>query len=306
MDGRSIIDSAHRDRAFEIDGERFVLSDLFPGGGDQAFSIIKPPSSIQQYLSLLQDFEHPVIVEIGVAYGGSTAFLALAAEPVQLVALEISPDRLPRLDEMIERRGLTSQVHVHYGVDQQDIRRVSSTIDEHITVDGRIDVVIDDASHQYEPTLATFNALFPRLATGGVYVIEDWACDHRIGQLIVEASADTERGEHDWAKKMLAGDFGSVESGHRPLASVAAERLGAPAWRDGHEPELLSRIGEHLFQRVAEGDPSIESVHMTGEWIVVKRADGPIDRTTYDLSQPYFTRSLWKAASAETEQRRLA
>ena len=38
---------------------------------------------------------------------------------------------------------------------------------------GRIDIVIDDGSHVNEHVLTSFHTLFPLLATGGVYVIED-------------------------------------------------------------------------------------------------------------------------------------
>src|SRR5207237_7250205 len=44
--------------------------------------------------------------------------------------------------------------------------------------DGPLDLVIDDASHQYEPTRSSFETLFPLLRTGGLYIIEDWAWAH--------------------------------------------------------------------------------------------------------------------------------
>jgi hypothetical protein len=37
---------------------------------------------------------------------------------------------------------------------------------------------VDDASHFYTETKASFNAAFPRLRPGGVFVIEDWAWAH--------------------------------------------------------------------------------------------------------------------------------
>ena len=43
---------------------------------------------------------------------------------------------------------------------------------------GPIDLVIDDASHAYHPTLLSFEALFPLLRSGGCYAIEDWAWAH--------------------------------------------------------------------------------------------------------------------------------
>jgi hypothetical protein len=35
--------------------------------------------------------------------------------------------------------------------------------------------VLDDASHQYEPTKASFETLFPLLRPGGLYIIKDWS-----------------------------------------------------------------------------------------------------------------------------------
>ena len=44
--------------------------------------------------------------------------------------------------------------------------------------DAPLDLVVDDCSHLYEPTRASFNELFPRLRPGGLYVIEDWRWAH--------------------------------------------------------------------------------------------------------------------------------
>jgi hypothetical protein len=38
--------------------------------------------------------------------------------------------------------------------------------------------VIDDASHEYGLSRASFEIVFPRLRTGGLYVIEDWQWAH--------------------------------------------------------------------------------------------------------------------------------
>lgn len=37
-----------------------------------------------------------------------------------------------------------------------------------------IDLVVDDASHIYTPSRATFEALFPMIQPGGRYILEDW------------------------------------------------------------------------------------------------------------------------------------
>ena len=35
--------------------------------------------------------------------------------------------------------------------------------------------MLDDASHELDYTRASFNTLFPRLRSGGLYIIEDWS-----------------------------------------------------------------------------------------------------------------------------------
>lgn len=40
------------------------------------------------------------------------------------------------------------------------------------------DVILDDASHMYGPTINTFVNLFPAVKSGGVYMIEDCQSDH--------------------------------------------------------------------------------------------------------------------------------
>ena len=39
--------------------------------------------------------------------------------------------------------------------------------------------MVDDASHTYEQTKASFEILFPLLDPGGIYLIEDWSWAHR-------------------------------------------------------------------------------------------------------------------------------
>ena len=68
-------------------------------------------------------------------------------------------------------------MRVHYGVDQSDTDTLRRLVDEEFG-DARLDLVIDDASHEVEPTEASFNVLFPRLRPGGLYIIEDWSWAH--------------------------------------------------------------------------------------------------------------------------------
>ena len=48
--------------------------------------------------------------------------------------------------------------------------------------------MVDDCSHLYEATRASFNELFPRLRVGGIYTIEDWNWTHeeRVAQMFAD------------------------------------------------------------------------------------------------------------------------
>lgn len=163
-----------------VDGVAFVPSP--PGAGrfrssPTRFCLVKRPDLIEQHLKMLDHLQPKVIVELGIFQGGSTALMALTAQPDRLVSVERSPEPLSGLDELIQRRGLDHQVQVHYGVDQGDSQRLTEILDS--SLGGRpVDLVVDDASHSVEPTRASFNVLFPRLRPGGLFVIEDWSWAH--------------------------------------------------------------------------------------------------------------------------------
>jgi hypothetical protein len=61
-------------------------------------------------------------------------------------------------------------------VSQADRKRVVEIIENEFP--NGLDLVIDDASHAYAETKATFETVFPCLRTGGIYIIEDWNWAH--------------------------------------------------------------------------------------------------------------------------------
>jgi predicted O-methyltransferase YrrM len=169
----------HDREVLEIDGVRFVArgaTNRFTSSRDR-FCLVKRPDLVAAYLELLGDLHPHTIVELGVYQGGSCALMALAGDPDVLVSVELGKERVPALDALIAERGLGDRVHVHHGVDQADAAMLGGLVDRHLA--GRpLDLVVDDASHLVAPTRASFNALFPRLRPGGVYIIEDWSWAH--------------------------------------------------------------------------------------------------------------------------------
>lgn len=166
------------DEDFEVARVRFACC---PPGREvestaERFMVQKARWAVEEYAALVERLRPETIFEVGVLRGGSIALMALLAEPRKLVAADISPDRLPHLDEFIAARGLGDSVSVHFGVDQSDAPALNRICETELP--GEIDLVIDDASHNLEPSRITFDTLFPRLRPGGIFVLEDWSWAH--------------------------------------------------------------------------------------------------------------------------------
>lgn len=68
------------------------------------------------------------------------------------------------------------RIRTYWKTNQADKARLRTIVETEF--DGPLDLVIDDASHLYRQTRASFEALFPLFVPGGLYIIEDWAWDH--------------------------------------------------------------------------------------------------------------------------------
>lgn len=111
------------------------------------------------------------VLEVGVYQGGSFVFLDRLLKPEKISAIELSNVAIPALDQYV--RDNHDRARLHYGTSQDDVARVAEIIDQDF--EGELDLVVDDASHFYEPTKATFTTVFPKVRPGGLYIIEDWS-----------------------------------------------------------------------------------------------------------------------------------
>jgi len=152
-----------------MDMERFTP-------GDGIFFMAKSIPYISGYKDIADRLKVKDLLEIGIYKGGSVVFFDNTFDLDRLTAIDISQDRLPHLDGYVEKYGKSKKINLHYGVDQGDRSTLNALIDRDFP-DG-LDLVIDDASHFYGPTKATFETVFPRLRPGGVYVVEDWSWAH--------------------------------------------------------------------------------------------------------------------------------
>ena len=141
------------------------------------FLLFKPRSLIERYVEWIEELQPRNIVELGILEGGGTALLHELARPRRMLALDRKPPTVPALRDLVDTKGLGDVVRTHTDVDQSDRGRLAAIVDD-VFGDEPLDLVVDDCSHLYEQTRASFNELFPRLRPGGLYTIEDWPWAH--------------------------------------------------------------------------------------------------------------------------------
>lgn len=98
------------------------------------------------------------LLELGVYRGESLRMWRDYFPKARIVGLDIDPEAA--------RRAPGFEVYVGSQADPELLDRVAREL-------STIDVVIDDASHINELTAASFRSLFPHVASGGLYFIED-------------------------------------------------------------------------------------------------------------------------------------
>jgi predicted O-methyltransferase YrrM len=223
-------------------------------------TIVKDERMVASYRQLFAGYPEPRVVELGIYQGGSVALIALLAKPRKLVAFELDQPPVEALLELVRERGLGDVVRPYFGVDQADKERLGQVLAEELG-DEPLDVVIDDASHLYEPSVASFEALFPRLRPGGAYVIEDWTAPDLLATTVARALRDPVwASEHDRIREGLAD---------LPLSVP------------------ISRMALELALACAQGSSAVEDVVLDRQWITVHRGEQDLDPTSFRLRDLY-------------------
>ncbi|MGZ4808054.1 MAG: glycoside hydrolase family 99-like domain-containing protein [Thermoanaerobaculia bacterium] len=164
-----------RDLVFRIEHARNDRWDL----GDRCFAFYKTKALVDQYERFwsAQTVRPRHMLEIGIWDGGSTVFWQEHLHPEKLVAIDLM-DREDNsyFREYVANQKLETRVRTLWRTNQADRAELRRIIDRDL--DGMVDLVIDDGSHLYAPTKATFETVFPMMPAGGMYIIEDWAWEH--------------------------------------------------------------------------------------------------------------------------------
>jgi predicted O-methyltransferase YrrM len=246
------------DDRFTVDGVAFVCS--HGESTPDLFCIRKPRPLVDATVALVRRVHPDRIVEIGIASGGSAALLALVAQPRLLVGIERDEAPVDALAQLIAARALA--VSTYYGVDQSDHERLTAIIADEFGPEP-IDLVIDDASHRFEETRASFETLFPRLAPGGTYVIEDWNWQLRLSYGIAHPSTEP-------APARLTGD----------------ESLRA-YFRDNMRPVSLEALALQLVLVRACSRDVVSDLFIDESRVVITRGDAQLDPDTFRVADHF-------------------
>ncbi len=162
--------------------------------GDDCFVFFKIKALIDQYAkfwALRKDFRAQNVLELGMFDGGSVAFWFEYFQPEKHVGVDIQPRQdSVYFQQYIASKGISQRIKTYWHTNQADSAKLREIVEGEFA--GPLDLVIDDASHMYDPTKASFETLFPLLRPGGLYIIEDWAWSHW---------QEFQAPDHPWATK---------------------------------------------------------------------------------------------------------
>ncbi|MCG5447286.1 class I SAM-dependent methyltransferase [Micromonospora sp. NIE79] len=209
---------------------------------DGVIYIHKDADFIERENAVLDRAHTRRMVEIGLLHGGDAIYWTERHQLERLCAIDI--EKTPSLADYIKRNSLEDRIRLHSGVSQDDHAALSAIIAEDF--DGEpIDAVIDDASHFYGETRATFESVFPFLRPGGAYIIEDWAWGHT----------------HDWPEELMAelplmspllSELMLIVAHMTDvIRSIEVDRNFAVVWRGDHSlpTDGSFRLADHMRTR---------------------------------------------------------
>ena len=165
-------------KKFKTDGVTFLQEFGKPderGVSDgNTFVLVKTDLMLDFYRQLARHSPR-TIMEVGMFKGGSMVWYDKLFKPDRLVGIDLNPTPIEALENYRKDK---PHIKTYYGR-YQDKPGTRQAAQKNFP-DG-IDLVVDDASHLYAPTKATFAMLFPMVRPGGHYVIEDWRWAHQPG-----------------------------------------------------------------------------------------------------------------------------
>lgn len=139
--------------------------------------MLKTRSQLDLWNERLKMVKGPLdhIIELGIRHGGSIPYLYDLCDAKFIAGVDITPAH-PPVVKLIES-ALGNNFALFHKTDQTDAKALNNIVRNHFK--NGLDMVVDDASHYLYETRRSFEILFPKLRTDGIYVIED----HRWGHI---------------------------------------------------------------------------------------------------------------------------
>lgn len=141
------------------------------------FLLGKTRAMVEDVAALREREQIKRILDVGILKGGSTALYAKLFEPEKLVAIDLAATPVNALTDFIRDHAFEGRVTPYYGVNQADAHVMGRILAANFPAQN-IDLIVDDASHQYFETRKTLNLTLPYLRSDGLYIIEDWGWAH--------------------------------------------------------------------------------------------------------------------------------
>lgn len=166
------------DREFNIGDVEFHCpgDDLGAKSDASRFVLLKERSALESYGAVLAGQTIRNMLEFGIYQGGSPAFFSLWLGLDKFVGVDTCPP-VDALARFCKTHPAGRRIRAYYGVSQADRGRLDPILAREFgTVP--LDLIVDDASHDYALSRRAFEIAFPHLKAGGYYVIEDWGWAH--------------------------------------------------------------------------------------------------------------------------------
>ena len=144
---------------------------------DEEVILLKGPWHFGLYKEVIKNPDRIFnVLEFGIFEGGSAILFAEMFPQAKIVGIDMRAPS-PAVARHIERAGLKDRVRLYYGVMQDNGEAIAKIIREEFGASD-LDLLIDDCSHQYGFTRSSFEIVYPKLKTGGIYALEDWDWAH--------------------------------------------------------------------------------------------------------------------------------
>ena len=161
---------------FEIGDLKFGLASAQKATTSERILLYKGRPFVDSYIETLPPLAPARALEFGIYQGGSALFLTALLDLRKYVCIDIM-NPLKTFDAILAAHSIGKRIRPYYNTSQGDADRVRQILQREFG-DEPIDMIIDDASHEYALTKKSFEITFPYLADGGHYIIEDWSWAH--------------------------------------------------------------------------------------------------------------------------------